>query len=103
MKKRYPSDLSYKQFEKIEPLLSGARKRTRPRKLDLYEVFCAVLFLLKSGCQWRMLPSNFPKWQSVYFYFRIWSSKKDNEPSLLEQALKKIGWRGSYQQWSECQ
>ena len=101
MSKRYPSDISRKQFEKIRPLLLSARKRTRPRKLDLYEVFCAILYLLKTGCQWRMLPREFPKWQSVYAYFRIWSNKKNGESSLLEQALKKNSWRGPYQQWSD--
>ena len=101
MRKHYPSDISKEQFSKIEPLLLSAKKRTKPRKLDLYDVFCAVLYLLKSGCQWRMLPSDFPDWQSVYAYFRIWSEKKENEKSLLEHILKKIGWRGPYQQWSE--
>jgi len=101
MRKRYPSDISREQFKKIEPLLLSARKRTRPRKLDLHEVFCAVLYLLKTGCQWRMLPSDFPSWQNVYAYFRIWSSKKEDKSSLLEQALKKISWRGPSQQWSD--
>ncbi len=63
--------ISKEQFKKIEPLLLSAKKKTRPRQLDLYDVFCAVLYLLKSGCQWRMLPSDFPDWQSVYAYFRI--------------------------------
>jgi len=101
MRKRYPSDISREQFKKIEPLLLGARKKTRPRKLDLYDIFCAVLYLLKSGCQWRMLPSDLPDWRSVYAYFRIWSEKKEQETSLLEQILKKISWRGSYQPGSE--
>lgn len=101
MRKRYPSDISREQFKKIEPMLLGVRKNTRPRKHDLYEIFCAVLYLLKSGCQWRMLPSDLPDWRSVYAYFRIWSEKKKNKDSLLEQILKKISWRNSYQQWSE--
>jgi len=101
MRKPYPSDISRKQFKKIEELLLSARKRTSPRKVDLYEVFCAILYLLKTGCQWRMLPREFPKWQNVYAYFRIWSNKKDGKSSLLEQALKKNGWRGPHQQWSD--
>nr|WP_325170036.1 transposase [Xanthomonas hortorum] len=58
MRARYPSDISREQFEQIRALLEGARKKTAPRKVDLYEVFCAVLYLLKSGCQWRMLPET---------------------------------------------
>ena len=101
MRKHYPSDISREQFNKIKPLLEGARKKTRPRKMDLYEIFCAVLYILKSGCQWRMLPSDFPDWHSVYAYFRIWNAQPgDGERSLLEQILKKINWRNSYQQWS---
>lgn len=101
MRESYPSDVSREQFEKIEPMLLKARKVTRPRQLDLYDVFCAVLYVLKSGCQWRMLPRDFPSWRSVYAYFRIWSYKEGENPSLLEQILKKMRWRGSYQQWSE--
>lgn len=101
MRKRYPSDISQEQFKKIEPMLLSARKITRPRKHNLYDIFCAVLYLLKSGCQWRMIPCDFPEWQNVYAYFRIWSYKEKDEPSLLESVLKKINWRGSYQQWSE--
>ena len=60
MRKSYPSDISREQFEAIKPLLESARRKTSPRRVDLYEVFCAVLYLLRSGCQWRMLPDNFP-------------------------------------------
>lgn len=91
MEKLYPSDITRKQFEIIEPLLSGANKQTRPREIDLYYVFCAILYILKSGCQWRMLPKEYPKWSSVYYYFSIWVKSNDDRPSLLEQALKKIG------------
>ena len=101
MRKSYPSDVSREQFEKIQPLLEGARKRTKPRTIDLYDVYCAVLYVLKSGCQWRMLPSDFPKWNNVYAYFRIWNKKLEGHSSILEQALKKNSWRGPYKQWSE--
>jgi len=96
MRKKYPSDISRKQFATIEPLLLSARKRTAPRKLDLYDVFCAVLYILKTACQWRMLPNDFPKWRSVHAYFQIWSEQKENQPSLLEKALKKISRERSY-------
>ena len=50
IRKQYPSDITREQFEEILPLLESGRKKTAPRKVDLYEVFCAVLYLLKSGC-----------------------------------------------------
>ena len=61
-----------------------------------------ILYLLKSGCQWDMLPSDFPKKSTVYYYFKLWKDKpSEDELSLLEQALKKCGWRGPRQQWTE--
>ncbi len=93
MRKGYPSDIKREQFEVIRPLLESARKKTAPRRVDLYEVFCAVLYLLRTGCQWRALPSDFPKWRTVHSYFAIWSEPREGG-SLLEQALKKSSWRG---------
>lgn len=87
-RKTYPGDIAREQFEYIRPLLESVRKQTKPRTLDLHDVFCAVLYLLKSGCQWRMLPSDFPKWRSVHAYFQIWSAAKDGQPSILEHVLK---------------
>ncbi len=88
MRKTYNSDITKEQFEKIRPILEGARKKTKPRVLDLYDIFCGVLYILKSGCQWRMLPGDFPKWNVVYFYFQIWSKKEEGEASILEKALQ---------------
>ncbi|BDT03780.1 hypothetical protein SHM_14260 [Spiroplasma ixodetis] len=84
MHKNYPSHVTKEQFENIKSTLENSKKKTKPRNLDLYEVFCAVLYVLKSGCQWRMLPKNFPKWQTVYYYFQIWSKNNDKEPSVLQ-------------------
>ncbi len=93
-RKPYPSDISREQFELVRPLLEGVRKRTKPRTVDQYEVFNAVLYLLKSGCQWRMLPEGFPNWVTVYSYFAKWSATDRDGVSALERALKKIRWRG---------
>jgi transposase len=86
----YPSEITREQFSLIKDELESARKTTKPRRLDLYDVFCAVLYVLKGGIQWRMLPSDFPKWQTVYFYFQIWSEKKKGNDSILESVLKKL-------------
>jgi transposase len=88
---RYPSDVSREAFEEIRALLESARKRTKPRRVDLYEVWCGVLYLLKSGCQWRVLPKDFPKWRTVHSYFAQWSEVGEDGVSLLERALKKSG------------
>ncbi|GBU15009.1 hypothetical protein AwPolaro_03870 [Polaromonas sp.] len=62
--------------------------------MDQYEVWCAVLYLLRTGCQWRFLPSEFPKWQTVYAYFAKWNKPDQHGVSVLERALKKSSWRG---------
>jgi len=88
MSHNYPSDITRNQFKKIHSILEGSRKSTRPRTVDLYDIFCGVLYILKSGCQWRMLPKDYPKWELCYYYFSIWSEKKDsNKDSIIEQVL----------------
>jgi transposase len=101
MRQAYPSDVTRKQFEKVEEILECARKKTKPRTVDLYEVFCGVLYVLKSGCQWRMIPRDYPKWRTCYDYFQKWSVTPEGGISLLEDALKKCGWRGPTKPWAE--
>lgn len=100
-RKVYPSDVTREQFEQIRPILESARKKTKPRVVDPYEVFCGLLYVLKSGCQWAMLPEGFPKWRTVYNYWQIWNEQKDGQQSVLETVLKKISWRGPTKPWSE--
>jgi len=95
----YPSDISREQFAQILPLLESAKKRTSPRELDLYEVFNAILYLLRESCRWRSLPKEYPDWQAVYYYFRIWKEPREKEPSLLEEVLKKIGLSAPSIEW----
>ena len=83
MSHSYPSDISREQFAWILPTLESARRRTKPRTVDLYDVFCGVLYLLKSGCQWRMLPADFPNWRTCYKYFRQWSERPDPEQDSI--------------------
>jgi transposase len=88
-RKACASDISRQQFEPIGPLLESVRKRTKPRTVDLHDVFNAVLYVLKSGCQWRMLPEGFPNWPTVHSYFAKWSKPCPDGVSALERALKK--------------
>lgn len=91
-RKRYPSDISREQFEPIRALLEGARQKRRPRQVDLYDVFCAILYLLKNAAVWRALPSDFPAPSTVRHYFDQWTQVREGESmSLLAQALKKSG------------
>jgi transposase len=88
---KYESDITREQFELVREELENARKETKPRDIDLYSVFCAILYLIKSGCQWRMLPGDFPKWGIVRYYYDVWSAKDELGVSLLSLVLKKIG------------
>ena len=83
----YPSDITREQFEVIRPQLENFKKTTKPRTLDVFDVFCAIVYVLKSCCQWRMLPSDFPKWGTVYSYFRQWNHKPELAPGETEGTL----------------
>jgi putative transposase len=70
--RRYPTDLSDKEWGLLEPYLPGPKRRGRPRLHSPREIFDAVFYVLKTGCQWRMLPREFPPWKTVFHYFRAW-------------------------------
>ncbi len=68
--KRYPSDLTDEEWSGIEPFLPKTAAVGSPRRVDLREVLNAIRYLVRSGCEWRMLPMHFPPWQTVYWWFR---------------------------------
>ncbi len=69
---RYATDLTDAEFALIEPYLPSPRPLGRPRRTSLRTVIDGILYVLRSGCPWRMLPKDFPPWQTVYGYFREW-------------------------------
>src|SRR6266404_56942 len=70
--KIYPSDLTDEEWEWIKDMIPAAKSGGRPRTLCMRAVLNAIFYVTKGGIQWRMLPTNFPKWQSVYHYLRAW-------------------------------
>jgi transposase len=68
--KRYPSDLTDEEWVAVEPMLPGPARTGRKRQIDLREVLNAIRYMVRSGCEWRMLPIHFPPWQTVYWWFR---------------------------------
>src|SRR5438045_7115999 len=68
----YPSDLTDAQWALIEPWLSERAWTGRPRTVDLRAVVNAVLYLLRTGCQWRYSPHEFPPSGSVRYYYDLW-------------------------------
>lgn len=100
----YPSDIEREQFQEIRPILESARKKTKPRRVDLFEIFNAVLYVVKTGCQWRALPKDFPKWRTVHEYFLIWSKTTgQSQETILEEVLKKIGGARAITAWEKRQ
>lgn len=69
---RYSSDMTDEEWALIAPYLPAARRRGRPRTVDLREVVNGILYLLETGCQWRMLPKEFPPMSTVQGYFYRW-------------------------------
>lgn len=72
-----PSDLSNEEWVLLEPLLASPERRGRPPKWPVRRVADAIFYLLRrdllrSGCAWRMLPREYPSWQTVYYHFWKW-------------------------------
>jgi len=81
----YPTNVSNGQWQIISKYLDTERNR----KYDLREMVNAILYLVKTGCQWRMLPGDFPKWTTVYYYFSSWK-KRDIFGVIHESLVEKI-------------
>jgi transposase len=90
-RQEFATDVSREEFENVRDMLETARRKTRPRKHDLYDVFCAVLHFLHGGGAWRSLPPEFPPWRTVHEYFTQWTTAPKGKPVLLEAALDKLG------------
>lgn len=72
----YPTDLTGEQWKQIEPMIPSFQGIGRPPVHEHRHIVNAILYVVKTGCQWRMLPRNFAPWQTVYGYFRRWQQKR---------------------------
>lgn len=87
---RYPSDLTDAEWAVLQPLLPPGRaagQRGRPRTVPLREIVNGILYVLRTGCQWRALPKDLPNWQTVYWYHRLWLD--DGVWEALADALRR--------------
>jgi len=71
-RRAYPTDLTDAQWAFLEPLVPPPKPGGRPPKHPRRELVNAMLYGLRSGGAWRLLPHEFPPWQTVYHYFRLW-------------------------------
>lgn len=86
----YPSDLTDLEWQIIKPLVPKPRtvKGGRPREVNIRRVLDAIFYVVKGGITWRMLPSDFPSWQTVYWYLREW--KNDGTIEKIHDKLRSI-------------
>src|SRR5215813_6665853 len=71
-RKRFPTDLSDKEWAILEPLVPAVKPGGRPARWPRREIVNAIFYVVRSGCTWRQLPHDFPPHQTVYDYFRQW-------------------------------
>jgi putative transposase len=90
----YPTNLSNSQWQVISNFLDVRRNR----KYSLRNILNAIFYVVKTGCQWRMLPSDFPSWRIVYYYFSTWSAKgllRKIQLALVEKIRKESNKRAA--------
>ena len=87
-RERYASDLSDAQWARLAPLLPAAKPGGRPRTVDLREVVQGILYVLRSGCAWRLVPHDLPPGQTRYKYFRRWT--RDGTGERVQASLRPV-------------
>ena len=88
---RYASDLTDAEWALIAPHMSAAKRLGRPRETELRAVVDAILYLARTGCQWRMLPKDFPPFTTVQGYFYDWRDDGSRR-SILSCCCKRAKW-----------
>ena len=121
-RRAYPSDISDREWDIIEPLLPSEKLRGKKREVELREIVNAIFYLLEEGCQWRALPHDFPHWSTVRTYFDKWNKnrvwyrmnqvlreklrqqqgreKQPSAASIDSQSVKTTQKRGRYTAWT---
>ena len=85
-RKAYPSDLSDTEWKLLKPHIPKAKPGGRPREHPMREIINGIYYVLKSGCQWEMLPHDFPPKGTVYHYFNEW--RKDGTWERLNTVIR---------------
>ena len=86
-RKGYDTDLTDAEWALLEPLVQRSGKMGRPVKLDLREIVNALFYWERTGCQWRLIPADFPNWTSVRYYFDKWT--KDGTWVRINDTLRR--------------
>ena len=89
----YTTDITDKEWLILAPYVKQG-KMGRPRKHDIRSIINAIRYVMRSGCQWRLLPKNFPPWQTVYDYYLRWRKNgkwQEIHDRLVNQVREKDG------------
>lgn len=98
-KQKYPTDLTDSQWAVLCPMIPDASPGGRHRKADKREIVEAILYFLRAGCAWRLLPQDFPPWQTVYYYLwrwereGVWAKVSTSKNSVLAAMSAEISGR----------
>ena len=89
MRKRepYSTDLTDNEWDLLQPLIPAVKSGGRPADYERREIVNAILYVLRTGCQWRLLPHDFPPWKIVYAYFRAW--RRDGTWQFIHDRLRR--------------
>ena len=90
----YETDVSDEEWATLEPLLPKIKQGGHPGKHNRREIINGILYILRSGCQWRLMPHDLPPWKTVYHYFRQWrvdGTWRKAHNKLREKARKSMG------------
>ncbi len=83
----YFTDLTDEEWDILAPLVPEIQSGGRPANYLRREIVNAILYVLRTGCQWRALPHDFPAWKTVYTYFRNW--RQDGTWKRIHDTLRK--------------
>jgi len=87
----YPTDLTDEQWQMVEPFVAPHRQGRR-RSYEAREILSALLYLLRTGCAWCLLPHDLPKWYSVNYYYNRW--RTDGTLERIHEALhERLRWQ----------
>ncbi len=86
-RRAYPSDLTDAQWERLQPLIPMPAEDDPNVQYERREILNAIVYMLRSGCPWRMLPHDLPAWQTAYWYFARW--KREGIWDQILEALRR--------------
>ena len=89
LRRSYGSDLTDAQWAIIEPLFPKPKLGGRPSTVNIRELCNAILYLVRTGCEWDMLPHDLPPWSTVYHYYRYWK-RTGTTKTIHDTLVKKV-------------